>query len=110
LYKCVINPITNPNLVDNHLTSDNWCQKWLIGDCRKKICGHTVKMEEIMARLKAEIRTNREEIRAGQQRQKAEMRAHQEFLKEEMLAKLDASHERLMFSMDSELEKLETCL
>jgi hypothetical protein len=53
-------------------------------------------MEHMMARLLAEIRTNREKMRAGQ-----------ELLKEEMVAMLDAHHERMMARMDSSLDKME---
>jgi hypothetical protein len=91
------------------VTPYNWYQKWLIAD-RSKMRGHTVQGEEIMARLKPVIRTNREEITAGQEHQKAEMRAHQELLKEEMLVNLDARHEWMMVSMDCGLEKMEACL
>jgi hypothetical protein len=52
-------------------------------------------MEQMMARLLAEIRTNREELEAGR-----------EHLKEDIMAKLDAYHERVMARMYSQLEKM----
>jgi hypothetical protein len=58
-----------------------------------------MKMEHTMASLLAAIRTNREEMRAGQ-----------EHLKEEMMAKLDARDERMMSRMDSHLETMEAAV
>jgi tRNA/tmRNA/rRNA uracil-C5-methylase (TrmA/RlmC/RlmD family) len=74
-----------------------------------------MELEQMMARLLAEIRTKTEKMHANQAEMKAnhakthanlrEMRAGQELLKEEMLVKLDAHHERMMARMDSQLEK-----
>jgi hypothetical protein len=49
--------------------------------------------------MDANLRKNREEMKAGQ-----------ELLKEEMLAKLDAHYERMMTRMDSQLEEMDACL
>jgi hypothetical protein len=51
--------------------------------------------EQMMTRLLAEIRTNREEMRAGQ-----------EHLKEEMMVKLNAHYEWMMAGTDSQLETM----
>jgi hypothetical protein len=87
---------------------------------------HTTKMEqieEIMARLLAEIRTNRKEIRANQvqadanlkgmkgemtARLEAKIQNNQERMEAnqgKIMAKLDAHHERMMARMDSQLEE-----
>jgi hypothetical protein len=89
---------------------------------------HTNEVEQMMACLLAEIRTDkekmdanqaktdanqrgmRERMRDGQKHLKEEMRAGQELLKQEMLAKLDAHHERMTAKMDTQLKKIEACL
>jgi hypothetical protein len=90
-----------------------------IGDHSKKLLyRHTVEMEQMMACLLAEMKTNQARTAASLKEMKEEMRAGQELLKEEMLtkmetdeertdAKLDAHHERMMAGMNSELEKVE---
>jgi hypothetical protein len=69
-----------------------------------------MEMEQVMARMlaemKAEIRTNQAQTAANLR----EMRAGQELLEEEMPTKLDAHHERMMARMGSQLEKVEACL
>jgi valyl-tRNA synthetase len=55
--------------------------------------------EQMMARLLAEIRTNREEMRAGQ-----------EHMKEEMMAKLNAHYKRMIVRIHSQLEAMEAAL
>jgi hypothetical protein len=61
----------------------------------------------MMAHLLAEIRTNREERRTGQELLKEEILAKMEANQERTDAKLDAHHERMMGWMDSQLEKME---
>jgi hypothetical protein len=90
-----------------------------------------VKVEQMMARLLAEIRTNREEtetnqakpnatlkeikeemrttreeMRAGQEHLKEEMRAGQELLKEEMLAKVKTNQEKMDVKIDVKMRSL----
>jgi hypothetical protein len=81
-------------------------------------------MEQVIAQMLAEIRTNWEKIIASQKHLKEEirtnqalmdaslweMRACQELLKEEMLIKWYTHHERMMARMGSWLEKMEACL
>jgi hypothetical protein len=65
-------------------------------------------MEQNMAHLLAEIRTNREERGADQELLKEEILAKMETNQERMNAKSDAHHEKMMDWMDSQLEKMET--
>jgi hypothetical protein len=71
----------------------------------------------MMACLLSEIRTNREEMRAGQEHLKEKMLAKMEMNQErmeatqgKMFAKIDAHHERMMARMDYQLKKMEACL
>jgi hypothetical protein len=64
-------------------------------------------MEQMMALLLAEIKT---EIRTNQAKTDStlrELRAGQEFLKEEMLAKLGIHYGRMMARVNSQVEKME---
>jgi hypothetical protein len=70
-------------------------------------------MEQIMARLLAEMRTNQEKTNANLKKMKAnheEVMAIMETNQEKMMAKLDARHERMVTRMDSQLENREACL
>jgi hypothetical protein len=74
-------------------------------------------MAQMLAKMKAEIRTSqqdlREEIRTNQAQMDAnlrEMRAGQELLIEKMPVKLYGCYERMMARMGSWLEKMEFCL
>jgi hypothetical protein len=82
---------------------------WTV-DRSKKIYHHTMEIEQMLARLLAERKTNqehlKEEIRVGQEHLKEEMRAGQKLLTEKMMAKLHAHHERMMARMDSHLDKI----
>jgi hypothetical protein len=65
-----------------------------------------MEIEQMMAHLLAEIRTNREETRAGQEFLKEEILTEKETNQEKMMSKLNASHEVMMARMDSQLEKM----
>jgi hypothetical protein len=98
-----------------HMTTG--VSKGWIGHCIGSLNHHTVEVEQMMACLLAEVRTNREKLAVSEAKPDAslrevreEMRACQELLKEEMLGKLDAYHERMIARMDSWLEQMEVCL
>jgi hypothetical protein len=72
-----------------------------------------VKVEQMMAHVLAEMRTNREkmdtkqvEMRASQQHLEEE-KASQELLKSEMLSKMETNQEKLDMKVDANQEKME---
>jgi hypothetical protein len=72
-----------------------------------------MKIDQIMERLLAEIRTNEAKGDANLKEMKEEMTARLEEKidtnQEKMIAKFDAHHERMMARMDSQLGKIEAC-
>jgi hypothetical protein len=67
-----------------------------IGEYSKKLYRHTMEMEQTMAILLAEIRTDQVKVDTILKEIKEEMRAGKELLKEKILGKLNAHHERMM--------------
>jgi hypothetical protein len=64
VYECSINPITNPNpeiAMLYHVTSG--VRSAWIGDCSKKLYINTMEMEQMMACLLTEMKTNQAKTR-----------------------------------------------
>jgi hypothetical protein len=66
-----------------------------------------MEMEQMMARLLAEIKTDISMNQAKMDATIRELRAGQEFLKEEMLVKLGVHYGRIMARVNSQVEKME---
>jgi hypothetical protein len=75
-------------------------------------CCHIMEMDQMMARLlakmKAEIRTNEAKADTSLKEMMTRLEAMMQNSQEKMMAKLGAHHKIMMVRMDSQLEKMET--
>jgi 23S rRNA pseudoU1915 N3-methylase RlmH len=85
-----------------------------IGNCIGSLYRHTMEMEQMMACLLDEIRTNQTKADTNLKEMKEEMttrlKAKIDTNQEKTIVKLDAHHERMMTRMDYQLEKMVACL
>jgi hypothetical protein len=69
-----------------------------------------MEVEQMMACLLEEMKTNQTKMDANLREMKEEMLAKMEANQGKLMAKLDAHHERMMTKIDSQLAVMEACL